>query len=191
VKIARQPLCFSTPLNLGTLGAHCGESLRPFRIKNLQIPLPATPFLSHPCKTPGVSPSVLPLWSGFCALCVALFLAPLLFSTAYSLLPLSLPSFSHLHPLFSIISSLFSQNTRGGGYPPSKVGQPFLAVLQRSPNNPPPQSTGGPMPSKPALPSNPPLEYLHFPLRTSNSYSPKWSIIPAPVSATRLRGRSV
>jgi hypothetical protein len=114
-------------------------------------------------------------------------------------LALSLPSFSHSCPLFSIIYSLFFQNTRGGGtplkpissdVPPAQVGQPFLAVLRRSPNNPPPQSRSGPMTSKPALPSNPPV-VLHFPLRTSSPCNPKWSIIPAPASATRLRGRSV
>jgi len=129
------------------------------------------------------------------------FLSTLLLSVACSLLPLSLPSFPHSHPLFSIVYSLFSQNAGGGvaipnactGHPgtPSRVGQPFLAVLRRSPNNPPAQSSSGPMTSKPALPSNPPLEYLHLHLRTSNPCSPKWSIIPAPASATRLRGRSV
>jgi hypothetical protein len=45
--------------------------------------------------------------------------------------------------------------------------------------------------SKTCSPIQPPLEYLHHPLRTSNPCSPKWSIIPAPASATRLRGRSV
>ncbi len=78
-----------------------------------------------------------------------------------------------------------------------QVGQPFLparcrgAVLRRSPNNPPPQPNGGPMTSKPAPLRKPSLEYLHPALRTSNPCSPKWSIIPAPASATRLRGRSV
>jgi hypothetical protein len=127
-----------------------------------------------------------------------------------------LPSFPPSRPLFSITSSLFFQNAGGGGVsripnartghpgvgvPPSspfratsrrpKVGQPFLAVLRRSPKNSPPQSSSGPMTSKPTLLCKPPVEYLHFPLRTSSPYSPKWSIIPAPASATRLRGRSV
>ena len=116
--------------------------------------------------------------------------------------------FNHFQPLSpkhpgwgGIAHPECSYGTPGAGVPPSspfratsrrpKVGQPFLAVLPRSPKNSPPQSSSGPMTSKPALLCKPPVEYLHFHLRTSNLYSPKWDIIPAPASATRLRGRSV
>jgi hypothetical protein len=39
-----------------------------------------------------------------------------LFASAWSLFVVSLHSFLHLFPLFSIVCSLFYQNTRVGGY---------------------------------------------------------------------------
>ena len=202
MKIASQRLRLFLPPILGVARALCGESLLPFRIRNLQIPLPATPFLSHPCKTPGVSPSLLFVFRTQC-LCVALFLATLLLPAACSLLNSLGSLFATPVVCFQCFTASFAKmrgwgghpeclcGTPGWGVPRSKVGQPFLAVLRRSPDNPPSKPNGGPMPAKPALPSNPPSECLHLPLRTPIPCSPKWSIIPAPASATRLRGRSV
>jgi hypothetical protein len=180
VKIASQPFRVAPPPNLCAL---CGESLRPFRITNLQIPLPAcppdswwaTPFLSHPCKSPGVSPSVGSVLRTPCPLCCAFSFNSFVASRLQPLV-LSLLSFPPSCPLFSIVCRLFSQNagvrwasrmpvrdTRGGGYPVKqfqpagrpKVGQPFLAVLRRSLNNPPSKPNGGPMPYKGCSPIQP------------------------------------
>jgi len=203
VKIASQRLHFSPLPNPCALRALCGESLHPFRITHLQIPFLATPFLSHPCKTPGVSPFVGSVVRTQCPLRCAVScnsfvvrsLQPLtaLLALFFALSPFV---FNHFQPLFPKcrgggVGIPNACTGHPGGVPPSKVGRPFLAVLRRPPTNPPSQPNGGPMTSKPTLPSNPPSEYLHFPLRTSNPCSPKWSIIPAPASATRLRGRSV
>ena len=56
-------------------------------------------------------PSVIPL----CALCIALFLVTSFVINGLAPLCVSLPSFFTPRPLFSITSSLFLQNTRGGG----------------------------------------------------------------------------
>ena len=98
-----------------------GRSLRyrlasisyPFVFRILQIPFPATPFLSHLYKTPG----------GAGAISVRLFtshrssVTSHVLSFACRLFALSLHSFPHSFPLFSRACSLFCENTRGGGYP--------------------------------------------------------------------------
>ncbi len=89
--------------------------------------------------------------------------------------------------LFSMIYSLFCQNT-GGGSPwdseswPSSVDLPSIQTLPRC---------GGAMISNLTPRCKAPLAASRIRLRTSNLNGPKWSIIPAPASAARLRGRSV
>ncbi len=114
MKIASQRLHSSPPPNLCALRALCGESLRPFRITNLQIPLPATPFLSHPCKTPGVSPSVGSVLRTPRSLCCA-FSCNYFIVSSLRTLARSCALFTPSHPLFSIICRLFSKNAGVGG----------------------------------------------------------------------------
>jgi hypothetical protein len=209
VKIASQPLRSSPPPNPCALRALRGESPRPFRITDLQIPLrsPCCAFSRNSLISSRLQP-LAPLF--------ALFSAPLPFV------------FNHFQPLFPKHPGL------GGPTPRRpKVGQPFLPVLRfqvranssahACGSKPEPQRGGEELlkwdshfclhaagglssdasqqssttnqwrtdDTKTCTPSNPPSEYLHPALRTSNHCSPKWSIIPAPASATRLRGRSV
>jgi len=68
-------------------------------------------FRILPVTTEVYYPSIIPL----CALCIALFLATPFVINGLAPLCVSLPSFFMPRPLFSITSSLFLQNTRGGG----------------------------------------------------------------------------
>jgi len=85
---------------------------RPFVFILLQNHFPATPLFSHPCKTAGVSPIRFPASTSHRSQATSHVL-----SYSWSLFSLSLRAFLHSFPLFSIACSLFSQNTRGGGYP--------------------------------------------------------------------------
>ena len=190
MKIAFQLLPSSPALNFCAVRDLCGEFLCPFRITHLQIPLPATPLISHPSKSLG---GVLILASRFspCAQCLAVLrrasVASPFFPATCRLLCISLPSFPSSLPVFSIVCSLFSQNIRGGG----TCG---TAISGCPPTTSPRSSIAtkvGPMTSKPAFLVKPSLGSRHLHLRAPIPFPPKWSIIPAPVSAVRLRGRSV
>src|SRR4029077_14734858 len=54
-----------------------------------------------------------------------------------------------------------------------------------------PKSSDGPMPSQPTPRCQPCSKWSRLQIRASIPFGPKWSIIPAPVSPARLRGRSV
>jgi hypothetical protein len=107
VKIASQPLRSSPPPNPCALRALRGESPRPFRITDLQIPLrsPCCAFSRNSLISSRLQP-LAPLF--------ALFSAPLPFV------------FNHFQPLFPKHPGV------GGGPTPRrpKVGQPFLPVLR-------------------------------------------------------------
>jgi len=190
VKIAPERLPAFPPLNPCALRALCCEFLRPFRIITLRIAFPVTPLFSQPSALPGGvtlcglrgPDSLLSVLHFF----FQLFCCQSIAASCTSLCPLFRPPAL----CFQSFPASFPKMP-GWGISPSKWDSHFWLSSDDLPNNPPPQPNGGPMTPQPALPSNPPLEYLHLPLRTSNPCSAKWSIIPAPASATRLRGRSV
>jgi hypothetical protein len=196
VKIASQRLPAFPPLKPCALRALCCEFLRPFRIITLRIAFPVTPLFSQPSALPG-GVTLCGLRGPNSVLSVLCFFFQLFCCQSIAASCLSLcPLFRPPALCFQSFPASFPKIPRVGGTP-SKWDSHFSlpaaggAVLRRSPNNPPSQPNGGPMTPTPALPSNPSLEHLNLPLRTSNPCSPKWSIIPAPASATRLRGRSV
>ena len=166
MKIASHRLPTSRPLHLSAARAFCGESPRPFRIKNLQIPL-----------------SRLSTHIDFYFMYFQAFTNP--FSTNPFLFT-SIQNPRGVHSPCAEPSDL-PETPRMG----IRVGQPFLAVLRRSPIHPTLSSCGGAMISKPTLPCKARLAASRLRLRTSNLCGPKWSIIPAPASAARLRGRSL
>jgi hypothetical protein len=88
---------------------------RSFVFISLQIPLPATPFFSHPYKTPGASP--LPCFPRRLGrLCVSYLCRKPRVRSALPPLFLSLRSFPHRFPLFSSVCSLFCENAGVGGW---------------------------------------------------------------------------
>ncbi len=189
MKIAFQLLPSSPALNFCAVRDLCGEFLCPFRITHLQIPLPATPLFSHPSKSLGGVPILASRFSP-CPQCLPVRQAGLrgkvFFPATCRLLCISLPSFPSSLPLFSIVCSLFSQNTGVGYLWDSHFwlsSDDLASIFYRN--------QGGPMTSKPAFLVKPSLGSRHLHLRASIPFPPKWSIIPAPDSPARLRGRSV
>jgi hypothetical protein len=206
VKIASQPLRFAPLPNLCALRALCGESPHPFRITNLQIPLPArpqssififitfiqlkipshaTPLFSHLYKAPGChSPHIevkFSLGLLWCA-CQLLYFQKLAASSAL------LPPFCALPPfVFNRLRPLLPKYPGGGvrtgtatfGCPPTISPRFSIAIKVTQMTS---QSECFPKPS---------ASSVRLQLRTSIPACPKWSIIPAPVSPARLRGRSV
>jgi hypothetical protein len=96
VKIASQRLWPYLPPNLCVLRAHCGESLRPFRIITLRIALPVTPLFSQPSALPG---GVSPLWPQRYALGALL-------CRAFSCNSFAVNGLQPLAPLFALFSAL-------------------------------------------------------------------------------------
>jgi hypothetical protein len=96
---------FSLPFN----------SCRSFVFITLQIPLPATPFLSYPYKTPGVSP--LPCFlKDLARRCVSYLCRKPRVLSGLPPVYLSLPSFPRSFPLFSSICSLFAKIPGGNSF---------------------------------------------------------------------------
>jgi hypothetical protein len=183
VKIASQRLPSSPPQNRWALPDCCGEKGRPFRITNLQISFSATALISHPYKTLGCRPSCRSI---FATRCCALSANPL-FPNACRLL-FSLGSLFRTPFLcFQSLVASFRKYPGGGGTRATTIlGCPPTI----SPRSPIPTKVG-PMTSRFRCLCKPSSCSNRLQLRTSNSYSPKWSIIPAPESPARPRGRFV
>jgi hypothetical protein len=175
VKIASQQLPAFVPLNLWALRVRYDRFLRPFRFIDLQIPFPATPFFLHACKTLGGVTLCAPNSVPFCV--ELLCFEQIAHSLSLFALFFSLPRF-----VFNHLRALFAKHPGGGvlwtaenGCPPTISPQHLIAI------------TAGPMtqPSKPL----PKPSSLSLTRSSSILASPKWSIIPAPDSPARLRGR--
>ena len=211
MKIAPQRLSFSSPPNLCALRALCGEFSAPLESQTYKSIFPQLPCFHIHAKCPGVTP-LRPPSAVLASPCVSPIVRK---SNSFNGLPaliLSCRSFSHSLPLFSMACGLFLQNAGvgwasrmllrdTGGTPrptfdqcpvgPKWDSHFWLSSDDRNAHDSLP-SKAGPM-TAPSFSSHRTTSSrstrLH--LRTSNSSSPKWSIIPAPASAARLRGRTV
>src|SRR5258708_10785606 len=95
----RNPVCFRNP------SIYCS-----IVFILLQTPFPATPFVSHPYKTPGVSPSGMPLRGFLASVPPCLRGKSHILCNLQPLCRVSLRSFLHSFSLFSTACSLFLQN---------------------------------------------------------------------------------
>ena len=151
------------------------------KIASQRPPAPQSP--SRPHRYPQVSAYLRSSWAQNS---ISNSLIPL-FSWLWRLLAL----FFHLASfVFNRLQPLFrKQPGWGGAQPPAPPTSPRSNISI---------PLGGPMTANSAPLAQPGHQEAvghrmaapHRPLRTSNPNSPKWSIIPAPVSPTRLRGRS-
>ena len=213
MKIASQRLSFSSPPNLCALRALCGEFSAPLESQTYKSLFPQLPCFHIHTKCPGVTPLRPPLAVLASSRVSPLCRKPHPFNRLHALV-LSCRSFSHSLSLFSMTCGLFLQNA-GVGWASRMLlrdtgGWVPLALLSTNVPSSPKwdshfwlssddrnahdslSSKAGPM-TQPSLSSDRATSSRSTRLlpRTPNSYGPKWSIIPAPASAARLRGRTV